>query len=226
MLALLTVVSGCLLMFLWLAGEVTEGDTGVFDRTILLAFRNAADPTRPLGPIWLETLARDITSLGSTTVLTIMTLFMIGLLLLLRARLEALQVIGAMGGGSLLNTVLKHLFDRQRPDLLPHVVEAMNASFPSGHATMSTVAYLILGTALTRLSLARLVKVYILCGAVSLPLLIGLSRIYLGVHWPTDVLAGWCLGASWALLWWMVLRWLRRDNSTAPKEDSTSPFRR
>jgi undecaprenyl-diphosphatase len=129
---------------------------------------------------------------------------------LARKRGAALLVLASVGGGALLSTLLKLSFERPRPDLVPHAVAVYTASFPSGHAMLSAVTYLTLGTLLARIQPRRRLRAYIVAVAVLLTLLVGTSRVYLGVHWPTDVLAGWCLGAAWAMLCWAVALWLQR----------------
>ena len=116
--------------------------------------------------------------------------------------------------------VLKQIFERGRPDLVPHAVQVFSASFPSGHATLSAVTYLTLGALVARLAPHRLAKAYVLGVAIVLTLLVGTSRVYLGVHWPTDVLAGWCVGAAWAIACWLVAVWLQRRGKVEKKVES------
>jgi undecaprenyl-diphosphatase len=196
--------------FLEIAGDVIEGDITRFDRTLLLALRSTGDPSDPVGPHWLEEAARDITGLGGHTVLTIVTFAAVVYLLLARKRHAALLVLVAVGGGMLMSTLLKLGFARPRPDLVPHNVRVYTASFPSGHAMLSAVTYLTLGALLARVEPRRRVKAFLLGVAILLTVLIGLSRVYLGVHWPSDVLAGWCGGAAWAALCWFVALQLQR----------------
>ena len=201
-------------LFAWafvnLAGEVLEGDTTRLDRTLLLALRSAGDPSDPLGPRWLEEAARDITGLGGTTVLTFVTLAAITYLLMTGKSHAALLIVVAVGGGMLLSTLLKLGFDRPRPDLVPHGARVYTASFPSGHAMLSAVTYLTLGALFARVQPQRRIKGFLLGLAIVLTLVIGMSRVYLGVHWPSDVLAGWCGGAAWAALCWFVALQLQR----------------
>ena len=219
-------VCGMLWMFLWLSGEVMEGDTRAFDRMLLLAMRTPENLADPVGPAWLEFAASDITSLGGYPVLVLVTLAVIGFLLIVGKRHAALLVVVAIGGGTLLSSGLKGLFDRPRPDLVPHAVEVYTMSFPSGHATLSAVTYLTLGALLARVQPRRRVKAYLLSVAVLLAVLIGASRVYLGVHWPTDVLAGWCVGAAWAMLCWTVATWLqRRGEVEGEHEEATTHMR-
>jgi undecaprenyl-diphosphatase len=196
--------------FVELADEVLEGETHAFDERILLALRSAGDRSDPLGPGWLEELMRDVTGLGGTGVLTFITLAVAGFLALDGKRHAALFVIAAVGGGMLLSTLLKLGFDRPRPDLVPHGALVYTASFPSGHATVGAVVYLTLGALLARVQAGRVLKLYLLALAILLTVAVGISRIYLGVHWPSDVLAGWAIGAAWALLCWAAALWLQR----------------
>jgi undecaprenyl-diphosphatase len=207
--ALLLVAAG-IWGFVAIGDEVSEGDSYSIDRTILLLFRNAADVTDPVGPAWLESAMRDVTALGGTVVLTIVTLGAAGYLLLAGKRSAALFVVAAIIGALVLSFSIKAGIERPRPDLVPHGTPVYTASFPSGHATGAAATYLTLGALLARFQARRWVKIYLLGLATTLTVLIGLSRVYLGVHWPSDVLAGWTLGASWALFCWVIARWLQR----------------
>jgi undecaprenyl-diphosphatase len=193
-----------------LAGGVSGEDAGDFDRTVLLALRAPGDPGRPLGPLWLTLTAQDITSLGGYPIVTLVSLLTAGLLLIVGKRGAALLVLIAVGGGMLLTEALKDLLDRARPDLVPHGVNVYTASFPSAHAMLSAITYLTLGAVVVRVQAGRRVKAYVSLVAVVLTLLVGASRVFLGVHWPTDVLAGWCAGAAWAVLCWLIALWLQR----------------
>lgn len=209
-LLLVLAVAAGLWGFVELAGEVAEGSTATLDQTILLLLRNPSDPADPLGPRWLEQFAGDVTALGSVSVLVLLTLAVVVFLYLQRKTHAAALVLTAIGGGALLSTLLKLGFGRPRPDLVPHVVEVHTLSFPSGHAMLAAVTYLTLGALLARTQPQARVKAYVLLLAVLLTLLVGLSRVYLGVHWPTDVLAGWMIGAAWAMFCWLAARWLQR----------------
>lgn len=181
-----------------------------FDTDILLAFREAGRPDDPLGPPWLEEAVRDVTALGSFTVLTLLVSAAVIYLLMAGKRFEALTVFVAVGGGQVLSSLLKLGIDRPRPDLVAHLAEVQTLSFPSGHAMLAAVTYLTLGSLLARSADTRRTKAFFLSFAVLLALMIGMSRIYLGVHWPSDVLAGWCIGFAWALACWMAARFLSR----------------
>ena len=200
-LSIVLAIAIALLAFLGLADEVMEGETGAFDEALLLALRTSTDTHDPLGPRWLEQAAGDITALGGVTVLAIVTLAAIGFLLADGKPRTAMLVIASIGGGTLLSTLLKLGYARPRPDLVPHGVEVYTASFPSGHALGAAVVFLTLGGLLSWSQPRRRIKIYILTLAVVLTILVGVSRVYLGVHWPTDVLAGWTIGAAWALAW-------------------------
>ena len=200
----LLVVAGGAFFFAKVASEIREGDTASFDRSILLALRTPADLSVPIGPRWLEGIARDLTALGGATVLTLFTLSVEGYLLLQRKRRAASFLLGAVLGAAGLSVLLKDFFARPRPEIIPHLAPVFSASFPSGHSMLSTAVYLTLGAMLTRLQSSFLIKAYIQIWALLLASLVGLSRVYLGVHWPTDVLAGWAAGAAWAALCWLV----------------------
>ena len=181
-----------------LADEVVEGSTLAFDRAVLLALRVPGNPADPIGPSWLEEGARDITALGSVAVLTLLVAVIAGHLMLVGKARTGWFLVGAAMGGTIISTVLKNIFDRPRPDLTG-IVRIYTASFPSGHATASAVVYLTIG-ALLAASVARWShKAFYLGVAIFLTLIVGLSRMYLGVHYPSDVLAGWLIGAGWAM---------------------------
>ena len=208
--------------FLAIADEVSEGETRRIDLALLLALRSHGDPSVPLGPHWLTTMALDITALGSVTVLTLIVLFVAGLFAALRRWREAGFLLLATGGGVALSQGLKLVFGRARPDASLHLVEAINASFPSGHAMLSAVVYLTLGALTARFVERRGVKVFALSGAAVLTVLVGLSRVYLGVHWPSDVLAGWSLGAAWAMGWWLATQAVDRRWPVEARPDPSS----
>ena len=197
-------VAGGLWAFVELADEVVEGQTQSLDERVLLAMRNPVDPTDPIGPPWVEEICRDLTALGGVAALTLACLAVSGLLILDGKRRWAGLIAGSMVGGVLLSSLLKSLFDRPRPDLVPHGSNVVTTSFPSGHSMMAAVCYLTAAALLCRLYDRRLLKAYLISWALLLTLAIGFSRVYLGVHWPTDVLGGWTLGASWALCCWWV----------------------
>jgi undecaprenyl-diphosphatase len=204
-----TAAAGLVALFAKIAEEVVEGDTRGFDERLMLALRASGNPADPIGPVWLEEMMRDFTALGSTGVLAVMTLAVIGFLVFTQKRHAAALVAVSVAGGTLISSLMKFGFARPRPDLVPHETIVSTASFPSGHSMMSAVVYLTLGVLLARTQAAPRVKIYVLAVAFALTLLVGVSRVYLGVHWPTDVLAGWALGAAWALYCWLAALWLQ-----------------
>ena len=214
-------IAGLILIFGHIAEEVFEGDSAKFDETILLFFRNANDSLDPIGPPWVEEAARDITALGSYTVLSIIFSAVVAYLVMVKQRAAAFWVFAAVSGGIVLSNLLKLIFERPRPNLVPHAVPVFTTSFPSGHATLSAITYLTLGALLASLHTSVRFKIYFLGLAVLLTVAVGISRIYLGVHYPTDVIAGWCIGAAWAAFCWSFFHWLQgrgQIESSRPKD--------
>ena len=205
-------------IFAAIAGEVMEGDTQAMDQRLLLAMRHPGDRT-PLGPPSLQDAARDVTALGGVTVLTLLTVVTGGFLFLDGKKYMGLFVYGSVAGGTLLSGLLKYLIQRPRPDLVPHGAYVSTTSFPSGHSMLSAVTYLTLGALLARSHPRKRIKAYCLLLAVLLTFMVGVSRVYLGVHWPTDVLAGWTAGASWAIFCWLVARWLQGRHTIEAEEE-------
>jgi undecaprenyl-diphosphatase len=208
-------------LFAFIASEVMSGDTQAFDRRIILAMRNPTDHS-PMGPPALLESARDLTALGGATALVLLTVFTSTYLLLDGRKRMALFVYGSVGGGLILSSILKALFHRSRPDIVPYAADVFTTSFPSGHSMLSAVTYLTLGALLARSQRRKRIKAYFLFIAGLLSFLIGLSRIYLGVHWPTDVLAGWTAGASWAIVCWLVARRLQASEAIESERDPTA----
>jgi undecaprenyl-diphosphatase len=209
-LLLIALISGGVWAFSEIADEVMEGETHEVDEWIMLAMRNPADPSDPLGPAWFEEMARDLTALGGMAVLCVITAAVCGFLLLDRKPAAALLAAAAIGSGLLVASALKYGFSRERPDLVPHGSYVYTSSFPSGHSMLAAVTYLTLAALLMRVQPRLRLKAYTLVLAVLLTLGIGASRVYLGVHWPSDVLGGWAAGATWALLWWFIVWRLQR----------------
>lgn len=212
----LALIAGGVWLFVELADEVVEGSTARIDEKILIALRNPADLSDPLGPPWVEETMRDFTALGGGGVLILLTGSALLYLALQRKLRAALLIVLAVVGGMLLSQLLKSTFDRPRPDLVPHGSIVYFASFPSGHSMISAATYLTLGALLARLQTLRRLKLFVLLLAVLITTLVGVSRVYLGVHWPTDVLAGWTAGAVWAVLCWFVMWWLQQRGEVEP----------
>ena len=210
-LILIAVIGGGSWGFIELADEVLEGESEDFDRAVLLSMRNSEDITDPLGPVWLEEIGRDITALGGNAILIFLTLSIAGFLVLMKQKWVALFLVCAVASGMLMSSGLKLFFDRPRPDLVPHGSHVYTRSFPSGHSALSAVTYLTLGALLARVQQRRRLKAYILLQALFITIAVGTSRVYLGVHWPTDVLAGWTIGATGAAICWMIFRWFQRE---------------
>ncbi|MGE0719854.1 MAG: phosphatase PAP2 family protein [Alphaproteobacteria bacterium] len=188
-----------------------------FDEWILLALRDPADPADPIGPVWLEIAMADLTALGSHAVLLLATLLTLVYFAIERRPRSAFLVIVSIGGAILLATLLKEGFDRARPGLVAHLVDTHTASFPSGHAMLSAVAWLTLGTLLAGAQESRALKVFFVAAAIALTLIVGFSRIYLGVHWPSDVVGGWLIGAMWATLCRRAVLRMRREQGAASR---------
>ena len=206
-------LSAATLFLVWLGSEVLEGDKFALDRTILRGLRTLADPAVPIGPHWVLPMMIDVTAQGSVTILTLVTVLSVGFLITLRKSATALFVALAVISGAVLSAVLKQLFFRARPEIVPHLVQVTSASFPSGHAMNSAFVYLTLAALLARAQRGRGVRIYLLAIAITLTLLVGISRVYLGVHWPTDVLAGWSAGAIWAVFCSLIERALIRQRT-------------
>jgi undecaprenyl-diphosphatase len=211
-------------IFVRLMDEMLEGETRNFDESILRALRQPNDLSMPIGPSWVTHALTDITSLGGTTVLTLMTALTIIFLLLSKRTSTAVFVLIAVVGGWLVSNSLKLGVARPRPDIVPHLVEVHDLSFPSGHAMLSAVTYLTLGALLSRTQASQTIRIYFMVVAVFLTLLIGMSRVFLGVHYPTDVIGGWCAGAAWASACWLVARvFLRREKVSVVEDQASVP---
>jgi undecaprenyl-diphosphatase len=199
--------------FLGVAQLVLGGHTLALDEKILLAFRTPGNLWVPRGPKWIFSAMRDLTSLGSAAVLAVFTLAVVGFCFVRKQAHAAWLVLGSTLGGTLAMNLLKSAFERPRPTVVPHLVNVSSLSFPSGHAMISAAVYLTLGALLARIVQTRLVKLYCIGVAVFFSFLIGLTRVYLGVHYPSDVLAGWTAGLCWALICWTVASALQRQGS-------------
>lgn len=209
--------------FVEVADDMTEADGQHFDQLVLAWMQPV--PGHPRGPWWLVEAATDITSLGGISVLGLFAIIAFAFLLLQKKRLSAVLLVIGLIGGVLLSEGLKAVFERQRPPAVNQIVDTLNASFPSGHALLSTVFYLTLGVMLTRAFASRRLKAFVVGWAMTIALLIGLTRIYLGAHWASDVFAGWSVGAAWAMALWLVAYAAARFQKAhhAPLQDEPSP---
>lgn len=209
------VATASLWIFLEVWDEVADGEIQHVEESILRWCRRADDPATPRGPAWLREAALDATALGSHLVLTLAVIAVTGYLWIHdKRRLAGLIVLTAVTG-TVVTQILKWLFGRERPDVVPHLREVSSASFPSGHAALSAVVYLTLGLLLATAMTTRRARLYCLAWALAFTILVGLSRIFLGVHYPTDVLGGWTFGLAWALAGWTLVRWLHWHDPSA-----------
>jgi len=188
--------------FVELADEVAEGSTQNFDQMVLHSLREAEDLSQPLGPYWVTLFFSDFTALGGGVVLTFLTFAIAGYFWLVKNYRSLLLVLIAALGGGAIDVLLKETFMRPRPDILIRLTEATSYSFPSGHSMMSAVVYLSLAAILARNLTQMKLRIFVISLALFLTFFIGVSRIYLGVHYPTDVLGGWSAGLAWASLCW------------------------
>lgn len=196
--------------FLLIAEEVSEGEAHHYDLLVLRAMREPHDLSDPRGPAWFEESMRDFTALGGLAVLSLVVGSVAGFLALRRDHRALWLLLGATLSGVLLSLATKAFFARPRPELVPHLSHTLTSSFPSGHSTMSAVVYLTLAALLSRLVTPLRFKAYVLSVALLLTFLVGVSRVYMGVHYPSDVLAGWALGLSWAIICWLFAWFLQQ----------------
>lgn len=198
------VVGSLFLLSLWVFGaialEYPSGRYRAFDETILRFFRNDADTGTLRGPLWIRSAMESISALGHGLVLTTVVVGAAGYLVFHRRWRAALTIAGVAAGGTILDVVLKSMADRPRPTVVPHLTEVITSSFPSGHALLSAVIYLSVGMIIAQSSRSLRSAFFAIGSAVLLTLLIGISRVFLGVHHPTDVLAGWAAGVAWILV--------------------------
>ena len=203
-------IAALLFVFGFIAQAVAARKPSGFDSYVILALRKSTKEPIPIGPPWLQEAARDVTSLGSITVLLIATFAISGYLFLARKPGVGWLMLIAVLGGLTLNNLLKFVFARPRPDVVSHAPRVFTTSFPSGHATLSAITYLTIAALLARSYPSAILDLYFILLAALLTVLIGLSRIYLGVHFPTDILGGWCIGTAWATGCWVLMAWLQQ----------------
>lgn len=195
-----------ILLFLWLWSEVAEGEVSAIDQRILFAFRKSGELQTMAGPTWLRQTMLDVTTLGGTTVLALVISGSALFVYMKGAHRMALVIVGATVSGALMVTLLKGYFLRPRPTLVDHLVIEHSASFPSGHAANSAIVYLTIAVLFSRVEDSLRTRLFVLSVALLLTLAIGISRVALGVHWPSDVLAGWMFGTCWACLWALLVK--------------------
>lgn len=209
--------------FLKLASEVAQGHTMAFDRMLIEGLRQSTDAENPAGAPWLRRVMVDLTALGGGPLLTVITATVVAYLLVVKKWKTAAFLTVAIAGGGAANELLKSFFLRARPDLVVHLTDSYSTSFPSGHAMNSALTYLTLAALLARTQKSHRIRVFFILVAVALTLAIGFSRVYLGVHWPTDVIAGWCVGAAWALIFAVLAHAFQRRNQIERPGDSAKP---
>jgi len=205
-------VTATLWIFVAVASLMATGTTQAFDERVLALLRRPDAPAVPIGPAWCRAAAIELTALGSGVVLLTFIAAVVGYLALERRLAMLVLVAGATLGGMVLSSLLKLVFGRPRPTVVPPLVEVHSASFPSGHSMLSAVVYLTLGALLARTTTRRRLRVYFIAVALALTFVVGLSRVYLGVHYPTDVVGGWAAGALWALVCALGAQALQRRN--------------
>jgi undecaprenyl-diphosphatase len=205
-------------------GALVSGDSRAWDEAILRAMRDPRDASVGLGPAATEGMMRDITALGSGTLSGAFSIALVGWLLLTGRPGAALVVALAVFGGWGLNELLKELYARERPTVVPHLMGATNESFPSGHTMISAVIYPTMAEVFGRMVRQRRVRFYLMGLAIFIAFIVGVSRVYMGVHYPSDVLGGLCMGFAWALVCGIVVRMFQRSGMirTRAKEE-TSP---
>jgi undecaprenyl-diphosphatase len=213
-------------LFLAVAAVVAHESFREVEEQAMRAWRNPADSADLLGPWWVEELARDISALGSAVVVIMLSLFVMSFLLLRRYRGRAALVTVTVLGGYLLSNALKSTYARARPEVVPHLTEVSSASFPSGHSMVSSLVYLTLGALLAQTTPRRREKLFFLAAAAMLTALIGVSRVALGVHYPTDVIAGWSAGTAWAVACLLIAwKWRqaggRRNSRSATRSENS-----
>lgn len=206
--------------FIFLAWLKSSEWGQAMDTSLLLMLQSVGDDARPLGPAWMREAGRDLTALGSISVLLVSTLAVVGWLMLQRMWLGALLALVAIAGGTALSFALKMLFSQPRPDLLSEPTEVFTSSFPSSHAMASLVTFYTLAWVVGRGLPSAALQRYLLASAIVVSLISGFSRLYLGVHWPSDVLAGWLAGIVWLCLCAAVLGAFRPDWFTARHTDT------
>lgn len=214
--------------FVWTAGEVREGETVLRDRQWLLALRVPGQTEHLLGGASSLQLAREVTALGSPWLLCLLVGGAAGVLMAMRQWRLAFFIVASTSAGSLFNSLLKQGFERARPDVVPHEVIVLNASFPSGHAFGAAMVYLTLAALLTIRMEQRAPRAVLLVMAIGVALAVGVSRVALGVHWPSDVLAGWAAGSAWALTTWLVANatgWFGRNGQPGLSGQGIRPWR-
>jgi undecaprenyl-diphosphatase len=208
----------CWAGFAVLAWLVTTGRSGSLDSVGLLFWRGA--DLRPAGPELLLEMVRDVTSLGGVLLRNLIAIAAAVALLFLRLRREAVLLTLTIVLAWLVEFAIKLAVGRPRPEIVPHLTEAGGASFPSGHSFNSAVVFIAVALAFATMSTRQSVRVTIVGSAILLSLVVAWSRVWLGVHFPSDVAAGWLGGAGWAFLATALLHRPAKDMARRAPEPS------
>jgi undecaprenyl-diphosphatase len=190
----------CWAGFAFIVALVETGHITAFDEAGLRLWRESSDLALPHGPAWLRDAVRDYTALGGALLRNLFALGAIMALSFLKLRREAILFALTIGTGWMVEYGLKVLIGRPRPTIVPHLMEAGGNSFPSSHSFNAAVVYIAMALAFAAISPRRSVRWTVVAGAMLLTLLVALSRVWLGVHYPTDAIAGWLGGAGWAFM--------------------------
>lgn len=210
---LMGVVTLGVFAFISIADEMAEGEIRNLDETLFLALRVTGDPSTLLGPGWLQETAVEVTAVGGFPLIIFTVAAVAGFFVVTKRYGAALFAVLSVGSGALLSLTLKQYYARPRPDLVDPLDAVHTSSFPSGHALVTTVAYLTLAALVISFLEDRRARAYVLSVAVFVAVMVGVSRVYLGVHWPSDVAAGWALGAAWASFSWLIMHMLKLRNA-------------
>ena len=181
------------LMFIRITRELIEGDFSAVDSAILLTVAKTRTP-------WLTIAAVDVTALGSITLVVLFSAFTLVVLLVLRDRLGALQLLAASAGAGILTLVTKNIIERIRPEEAQQLIVVSGFSYPSGHSVSTSALYLTIAIIAGRYVQHSGARAAIFMAVSAVLIMVGASRVYLGVHYATDVVSGISLGAGWALV--------------------------
>jgi undecaprenyl-diphosphatase len=195
----LAAAAACWAGFAAIVAVVLSGSAGWLDEPGLLAARTGPERAFAGSALLLE-IVRDITALGGVFLRNLFALAAVAALLFLRLRREAMLFAMTVALGWIVNSAVKLLVGRDRPQIVPHLMEAGGDSFPSGHSFNAAVVYVAMALAFASLSRRQSVRVTLIASAMALSALVAWSRVLLGVHYPSDALAGWLGGAGWAFL--------------------------
>jgi len=218
----LLIVVLCSWGFIELSDEVMEGDTDAFDRWAVRSLRNPTDLSDPIGPVWMTEVGRDITALGGVSVLMLSIAAATGFLAISRDYRTMMVLLISTLSGVGISLLMKHWFDRPRPDFVPHLSQVYTSSFPSGHSMLAAVVYLTLAVMIAPALRHFWLRFYVIATAVLITVLVGCSRVYMGVHYPTDVLAGWTAGLVWAIGCWLIDRSVRTTSDHGERVPASS----